>query len=164
MGNAAKIIAVLVLIAAILFGINRYNESQKEAGRAECRAAVATATVKAVEEALIKEREGIAHQTIIVTKLNKDLKDELSKKDIAIAKLHSGTLVLRDPGNTNSCQGSTVTSSSSGDIETSGGKLSTELSEFLISEASRADQVVVQLQACQAVLVNDRNTINGRNP
>lgn len=160
-GTAIKVLAALALIAAILFSVNRYNEQQRNAGREECKAAVASATVKAVEAALVKEREGVAAQAMIQAKLNKDTKDELAKKDGVIAKLRNGTLVLRDPGNTSSGKGTTTPGSVAGSNATTGSELSGSTSEFLVSEATRANQVVFQLQACQAELVNDRKIVNG---
>ena len=45
----------------------------------------------------------------------------------------------------------------SGSDASATGRLSPQLAEFLVGEASRADDVATQLAACQAVVKADRN-------
>jgi hypothetical protein len=66
---------------------------------------------------------------------------------------------LRDQGTVGqTCSSGTAQAAapSGGSDGNSGGKLSEQLTTFLISEASRADQIVSQLSACQQVLIDER--------
>lgn len=163
MGKTAKIIAILVLIAAILFGVNRYNESQRDAGRAECRAAVAVATNAALERNRQLEAAYNIETTALAGKLNKMVGELDVEKTKRIAAVRDGTLKLRDANGTCRSTGPTVTTSTSGDSQATGCELSGATSEFLITEAARADEVVLQLKAAQELLAVDRKMINGGN-
>lgn len=161
-GKAAQILIGLALLTALLFGVNRYNESQRNAGRQECQAAVATATVKAVQEALEEERESAGIQKAIDGKLVRDIQDDSTKKDNIIARFRDGSLKLRDTNGTCISAGPKTTGSGSGNNEASGCELSRETSEALTELANDADKVVRKLQAAQKALENDRKTVNAK--
>ena len=90
--------------------------------------------------------------------------DEIRKRETTIAGLRDGSIVLRDPGREDTgCPGSTVTghgatagSAGPGTDGARGSKLSGQTSEFLVSEANRADTLVRKTTALQAQLIADR--------
>ncbi len=97
----------------------------------------------------------------------KDLAENEKALDTALAGLRSGAIVLRDPGTVGQAcgggSGSPAASPGVGDGSASAGLppapfavLSDEASRFIVEMASDADAVVVQLQACQAILEAER--------
>jgi len=85
------------------------------------------------------------------------LTDAQAKTAIALNAIRSGSVRLRDPG-AKACGDpapGTPAAPGRGNGDTAGG-LSDQLATFLVSEAARADQVVLQLTACQAVIISDR--------
>ena len=89
----------------------------------------------------------------------KGLKNEQARKDKVIADLRSGALRLRDPGTRYSLSKDTlpgVGTTTGGCDGAKGGELSDALTEHLITEAGRADEIVRQLTAAQAVINADR--------
>jgi len=85
------------------------------------------------------------------------LTDAQAKTAIALNAIRSGSLRLRDPG-AKACgdpASGTPAAPSRSDGASDGG-LSDQLATFLVSEAARADQVVLQLTACQQVVISDR--------
>jgi len=94
----------------------------------------------------------------------KELQNVYDTKDRVIHDLRAGALRLRDPGTVNPAGAGAMPSSvasSSGCDGQAGSHLSEQISEFLASEASRADGIVEQLNACQAVVVKDREICGG---
>ena len=89
----------------------------------------------------------------------KGLKNEQVRKDKVIADLRAGVIRLRDPGTSYTLSKDTLpgVGATAGrcDGET-GGKLSDELTTYLVTEANRADNIANQLTACQAVITADR--------
>ncbi len=96
-----------------------------------------------------------------------EIADNAKKLKDALAGLRSGDFVLRDPGTVNqacgSGSGSPAASPGVGDGSASAGLppapfaiLSNEASRFIVEMAAEADEVVVQLQACQAILEAER--------
>jgi prophage endopeptidase len=87
------------------------------------------------------------------------IQNEKAKLDAAIAAYNAGALRLRDKFTCHAASKPNVpdtsTGTGSGDAASEGG-LQREDVQFLISEASRADQVADQLKACQAVIAADR--------
>lgn len=110
--------------------------------------------VEAVNQAREREHElGKVHETIATT-LEKDKQNALAKKDAVIADLRAGTLRLRLPSDV---PGTSAPAASPGKCDgPAGSELPRSLAEFLLAEASRADLVAEQLQACQAILRADR--------
>ena len=96
---------------------------------------------------------------VISGNYQQELKNVSATKDRTIAALRAGAIRLRDPGihytlSPNPLSSSTAPASGCNGQATS--QLSDSASEFLVSEASRADQIAIQLQACQAVIIKDR--------
>lgn len=84
------------------------------------------------------------------------IKEVSNAKDKIINDLRTGTIKLRDQYATaKTCSAGVPETSTSDDTER-GSELSSELSQFLVSEASRADQVVVKLNQCVEQLTADR--------
>jgi hypothetical protein len=106
-----------------------------------------------------EQDKAVAVQSI-TAQLEQEKRDGLAEKDRVIAQLRDGSLRLRDKyaKSSGACRDNmpktpSDTASSNG---ASGTELSEEAAEFLWSEATRANKVVSQLVACQAVLVEDR--------
>lgn len=93
-------------------------------------------------------------------KYEKEKAHEIAKRERVIADLRSGAVRLRDPGTTGqrACgsEGCGIAAAPGKCDGPAGGELSGQLAEFLVSEAGRADEVVRQLQACQEVVISDR--------
>ena len=118
----------------------------------------AAALTKATEEKYRAQEQ--AHSQAVAQIANDyewRLTDAQAKTTLALNAIRSGGLRLRDPG-AQAC-GDTAPgtpASTSGRDGASAGGLSNQASEFLYSEAARADSVVLQLSACQAVIQADR--------
>jgi hypothetical protein len=85
------------------------------------------------------------------------LKEVRDAKDLFIADVRAGRVVLRDPGRAASCQGSgdagaQPAAAVAGSNAASGGQLSVEASEFLLGLAGEADEVAAQLALAQREL------------
>lgn len=123
----------------------RWEASLKEA---------ADKRVEAVNQAREREHElGKVHETIATT-LEKDKQNALKKKDAVIADLRAGTLRLRIPSDVPGT--SALTAPAAKCDGASGSELLREVVGIAVSEASRADAVVLQLNACQAIIRTDR--------
>ena len=176
----AVILAVIALLGA-LWGLysavdgggHRRGVAERDAFW-EAREAVQNASYAAEikrlgEKAAAATQKGVTATAAAVQKLNLETKDALARKDMDISALHAGRLVLVDPGGSASCpaggsaQGAAAADTAGGQ-PAAGGELSkpgahvlsAEAAEFILTEAARADQVVAQLQAAQALLVSDR--------
>ena len=90
----------------------------------------------------------------------KDLDNAETQRKADVAAARSGAIVLRDPNSGGSCAGASapgaITASPGVSNGAPGGQLSSVATEFLLSEADRADGIVRQLAACQAVVQADR--------
>ena len=86
------------------------------------------------------------------------LTDAQRKTTIALDAIRAGGLRLRDPG-AQACGDPApgTATATAGRNGAESGRLSGAASEFLLSEAARADAVVLQLTACQGVVTADRN-------
>ena len=180
-----QVAAVLIAGAAFLgalYGLYRHVDGagyergvSVTAAAWQAREAEQTATYgrelkRLSENALLQTQKGAVDTAAAVRKLTKGTADALAQKDADIAALHNGLLVLRDPGGGPACGpagGGTpgaVAADPAGGQPAAGGELqkpgahvlSAEAAEFILGEAARADQVVAQLQAAQALLVSDR--------
>lgn len=88
----------------------------------------------------------------------KGIKDAQLQKDRFIAGVRSGSIVLRDPGRPAGGQsdrraGPDTAAATPAPDGAGGCRLSPEASEFLWSEAARADQLAVKLTLAQRVIV-----------
>jgi hypothetical protein len=87
------------------------------------------------------------------------LTDAEAKTTLALNAIRSGSVRLRDPGaKPETCRGSGsgITAPAGRRDGSTTGELSRLASEFLYSEAARADRHTEQLSACQAALLADR--------
>ncbi len=90
----------------------------------------------------------------------KEMRNVKADKDAVLAKLRAGTVVLRDPYATGQrSAGGEAGQVAAGASQCDGGApggLSVQTGEFLVGLASEADDIVKQLAACQAVVIDDR--------
>ena len=133
--------AVLVfLIGAVLYGNNRYNEGYEAA---EQRYILQQEADRKFAEA---ERKRLENEFETIKKdLIKKQEEGYEKRDKVIADWQSGRLRLKARFSPTSCP---ATGSHGG---TTTGFLEEDV-QFLIREASRADSIVRQLEACQGVI------------
>lgn len=129
--------------------LERDNEDLRAAQNAleTARAKVRELEAKAVKDLAAADA---AHQ--------RRLADEKQKHADFIAGVRSGSIVLRDPGNTagpEACAGRAPGAAPApGDGDGAGGvRLSREASEFLWAEAERADVIAAKLTYAQQVIV-----------
>lgn len=113
-----------------------------------------------LEEQVRQQEHDHSVEMAEIDKVNqKELTDARAKSGAFIDDVMSGKLRLYDPharcGRPNSNTGETVASPSV-DHGATGAELSDEVERFLELEAARADEVVIQLTACQAILRADR--------
>jgi prophage endopeptidase len=106
------------------------------------------------------EAQRAADMAALDAQHTKEMNDAKADADRTIADLRAGTLRLRErftcPASTAAgTAGQAGTSTSLGDAAARYG-LQPEDAEFLLSEAERADEVTVQLRACQAIVRGDR--------
>ena len=144
-------IAAGLVIAATAFGAGwtvngwRHDAALKE--QAEARTAAGNA-------ARSREHQMAEVQATIADTLERSKTDALRKKDAVIADLRAGALRLPIPASVPGA-GETAASACERTLGTTAEFLR-QVVETAVSEASRADAVVLQLQACQAVLLADR--------
>jgi hypothetical protein len=125
---------------------------QNETANAEAKAAAVSAA-RADEQGAAKRQAKIAANQI------EGLQNEINSRDRTIADLRSGAISLRKrftcPAASAAGQSAAATSTGNGDATQAGG-LQQQDAEFLVRLASEADEVTLQLQACQAVVRSDR--------
>lgn len=103
------------------------------------------------------ERAAVAKQEQIEADLLAKQKEYAANANATINDLRAGTIRLRDEFKIKRCASvSSITGSTGGSDAASTGGLSEEHVRFLISEASRADQLAEQLKAAQQVITHDR--------
>jgi len=169
MPNPWLILTVLIVWAGSLFFVGRW---QNEAGQtsetvlwqatqnkelAEANAQI----LKLNNDARATEQKHAIELAAVAAEDEKENADVINKKDGLIAKLRAGTVQLRDPYATSCVQTGTsgaspATASAGGSDGAATGQLSEQFAEFLVNQDTRADQVVVELQACQKVVASDR--------
>lgn len=91
---------------------------------------------------------------------HKELQNEIDSKERAVADVRAGLVRVRDEFTCPAAAakggaGKTGTATSVGNGASAGGLQAAHV-EFLLREAGRADEAVMQLQACQAVVQQDR--------
>lgn len=128
-------------------------EDERAAGAAKADKLQAETAAREVERIHVDEMAAIAAQH------EQEKQHALAEKDAVIAGLRDGTYRLRTrlaaAGATADLAAQVGAAAGIGDGAAQTG-LRIEDAEFLLSEASRADDVVRQLTACQAVIVSDR--------
>jgi hypothetical protein len=175
-GSLGIYLAMAIAAAALAIGMYAFGRSEgRKLERAEWteqqNSDLRTAN-QAIDAAHKKAREQEARSAqkvaAVSTAYQKDLANANRAKDLAMAALRSGALVLRDPGAASgqadaggTCQAATGPTRSDGGTPgqlpaASAGFLSQRASEFLIGLAGEADQLAGQLAGCQAVVRADR--------
>lgn len=148
-------------------GVQETDARYKGRDNAALQAALAAQSLAEVRAAKA-EKDAQEAQSAASGAYQKGVQYGKAQTDKRIAAVRDGSLVLRDPGTTGTgpagCpQAGTATTSAGAprDITGSGGGfLSKDASVFLLSEASRADEIVLQLQAAQQILLSDRKLCN----
>lgn len=133
---------------------------------------VVTANAKIVQlenEAREKERIQEINVANIVDTYETDKQNAKLKTDANISNLNNGIIKLRDKyaaSRQSTCpsQNSTTSTSTSVDNAETGTDLSGTAAEFLLKLTAEANEVVLQLDACQALLVSDRQICNATSP
>lgn len=155
--KAIPYVIALALIAGVLrfTYVAGYNTSERkwndrytnDLGKAN------DALVKAKRDLLDAQQE----QADIESKLLTKQKEQAQHAQATIDSLRAGTTRLRNSLAVKACPSVSESTSSTGHSDaTSTGGLSEEDVRFLISEASRADQLAEQLTAAQQVIAHDR--------
>lgn len=137
------------------------TEAAWQAREAKQNAAYAVELKRMSENALAATQKGASDTARTVEKLTKENQIAQANRETDLLAIRSGGIVFRDPGNTAGCTASgsasgSVAADPARDQPATGGQLSAIATEFLYREASRADEVVRQLRAAQALLVSDR--------
>lgn len=117
----------------------------------------------ALERVRQAERKSAEDVAAVAAKLEKEKNDAAKRTQKVIADLHTGILSLRVQLDTRGAEpGDRSTGPETGpaagqcDGMAGSGFLAPADAAFLVSEASRADEVTTQLQAAQAVILKDR--------
>jgi len=166
--NPYAIIVALVIWIASLAGVGYWqngagHSAERVAWQAKDNVELAAANAKILQmetDARASEQAHAQTQSDISTDYERKLQDAQTQRQKDIAAARSGALRLRDPGASaqQSCGGSAGqdAASASGRDGAAEPGLSGPAAEFLLSEADRADAIVQQLGACQAVILADR--------
>lgn len=164
----AIVAAFLLAFGFYSFGVHVEHQarlaevSQLNADHAQAIADANQRTADAQQAARDKEAQHANDMAALDAQHTKELNDAKAAADATIADLRAGTIRLRDRFTCNAgnakpagSTGQAGTSASVGDGAAAGG-LQTADAEFLLREAERADEVTVQLGACQAIVKGDR--------
>jgi len=150
----------LMLVIALGIGVKLYDWGHDTA-RADCDNEQSAALMGAVKQiAELQEKNRLQQQQITVTAdaMERTLKDETTKRDTIITDLRNNVISLRDKYARApvACDLPAAAPGSGVGDATPGCRLSQQTSEYLVSEAARADEVANQLAACQKILRADR--------
>jgi uncharacterized membrane protein len=180
----AGAIAFMLVLAGLIKVWNNYttalDKQGYDRGVAESTAAYtkrdntqlqAALSAQSVAErvAAAAERKAATAQSTASTNYQKGVNDGKTKLAAFIASARAGTVKLRDPGNqagtgsarcNQASQGTAAGPATGSDGGAASGLLSESATVFLASEANRADEIVMQLTAAQAVIVSDRALCN----
>lgn len=150
------VIAVLIILGSYKAGAT--IESARWLQRENKLQLDAAAKLKDAEDRVIAgERAHAQHIADISSDYERKLMDQSRAAAAAVSDLHNRNVRLSVTART--CSGNTAAETNTGtgrSDATARCELSDEAAGFLISEAKRADAVVLQLTACQAVVVEDR--------
>lgn len=169
--STLRIIALMLVVAAVIGSIYAYGEKQFSRGEVAERArwqvrentdlATANSTIIMLNrQARDRERQHAEDMALTSAQYQEDIRRVELKKDRVIADLRAGTQRLRIPIATSpaACSGITpeAFAAASGRDGGARAELSDEAAEFLVGLASDADEIVEQLKACQQVVRKDR--------
>ncbi len=130
---------------------------------------VANARIAELTDAVrAAEQEGQRKLDLIAQQREKDRLNAKAQRDRDVAAARAGTLVLRDPGQSNTACAPAGDRSSPAEAGASAGSgdgraktgLSGEAAEFLLTLTDDADDIARQLAAAQQVIAQDRLTCN----
>ena len=158
----AALAIVLMLGAAYLAGRadgRKLEGAAWQKREAEINAETATKIQVANEAVRAEEHAKAAKFVEISTGLQGKLKEKDHALNIALDSVRSGAIRLSVPATCPPPGGNTeggTTASAGGRDATTRAELSEQAARFLTSEASRADKIVEQLTACQAIVRADR--------
>jgi hypothetical protein len=168
MPNPYVILGLLVAWAASLAGVGIWQRhdgaaSERVVWQARDSKELSAANAKILKletDARATEQAHGEVQHLISQSYQKDLQNAETQRQADVAAARSGALRLRDPGarTESTCSSGlpAIAASTSGRNGEAGSELSPESTEFLYSEANRADATVVQLVACQKIVDADR--------
>lgn len=152
--------AITLILGSYFYGVNA-GVNKTEAVWQKREAIISAASAKTLSDAYAKvsalERKIADIQAQASATLQQKLKEKDNAKTIAVAAARTtglwiGTRSPKDCGDPTS----KATPATSGHNDSTAARLSDTAAEFLISEATRADKVVEQLTACQAIVTADR--------
>lgn len=163
--EAALVVAALVAdyqLGSYIANQKRLAEvAQLKADYAQQVADANKRTADAQADMRAQEQQHAQNIAAIDAQYLQELNDEKRKADSTIAALRAGSLRVQDrfkcpaTSTTTSSTSTHGTSASMGDAASAGG-LRTDDAEFLLRVGQRANAVKVQLQACQAIVRDDR--------
>lgn len=170
MTNPWVILALVVAfvaegLGAYFYGLDTGETKQDAKWQARENVELNAANAKIIElttKARATEAQAAIDQAAISESYEGKLKNVQDDKDKFVSDVRAGRIVLRIPQPTAAKRASggassqTATSTSQCDGEARG-ELPREVTEFLYGEAGRADSIVEQLTACQALVRRDRN-------
>ena len=133
-------------------------QAEWQAEKAEANAQAALAIKKAQDEAMATERRQAAQFRTVEAKLIEDNRKVQNEKDALLDSFSkSGGLRFPSSKSANNSNGvSEVASSASSDNGETVCQLPTEFVKNLATESARADQITLQLTACQMILEEER--------
>ncbi|CAB4140432.1 hypothetical protein UFOVP684_65 [uncultured Caudovirales phage] len=133
-------------------------QAQWQAEKAEANAQAALAIKKAQDEAIATERRQVAQFRTVEAKLIEDNRKVQNEKDALLDSFtKSGGLRLPSSKSANNSNAvSSATSSSGSNNAEAVCHLPEEFVRELANEAERADQITLQLTACQMILEEER--------
>jgi len=133
-------------------------QAEWQAEKAEANAQAALAIKKAQDEAIATERRQAAQFRAVEARLIEDNRKVQNEKDALLDSFSkSGGLRFPSSKSANNSSGvSEVTSSASSDNGETICQLPTEFVKNLATESARADQITLQLTACQMILEEER--------
>jgi hypothetical protein len=168
MPNPWIILAFVVAWIGSLAAVGRW---QNDAGHTAERVAwqakevaevtAANAKITQLEDAArVAEQAHVTAVAAISTTYEGKLQNAKAQAAADVAAVRARTIVLHDPGAISACpggSGSPETAAGAGGRDGAAGRqLSDDAAQFLLGEANRADAIVEQLNACQAVIRADR--------
>ena len=133
-------------------------QAEWQAEKAEANAQAALAIKKAQDEAIATERRQVAQFRTVEAKLIEDNRKVQNEKDALLDSFNksSGLRLPSSKSANNSNAVSSATSSSGSNNAEAVCHLPEEFVRELANEAERADQITLQLTACQMILEEER--------
>jgi len=131
--------------------------------------AVVVAQRQAEDRAAKAEADAAKSQSLASANYQRGILDGKTKLAAFIDSARAGGIELRDPGSqagtgpacdNQAGKAETTGAAGVGNGQAGGGLLSKDATVFLATEANRADEIVLQLTAAQAVIVSDRTLCN----